>query len=43
MGFLQIVAVAVIAKQLKALGVLPDYIDTDFNRVRPPQASRSPD
>jgi hypothetical protein len=35
MGILQIVAVGIIAKQLKALGVLPDYIDTDFMRVRP--------
>lgn len=36
MGILQLIAVAIIFKQLKALGFLPDYIDTDFSRVRLP-------
>lgn len=34
-GVLQLVAVAVIAKQLKDLGVLPSWINTDFTTVRP--------
>ena len=40
MGILQLVAVGIIAKQLKALGVLPAYIDTDFMRARLPTSLR---
>ena len=33
-GVLNLIAVGVIAKQLKSFGLLPQYIDTDFTGVR---------
>lgn len=35
LGVLQLVAVAIIAKQLKDLGVLPEWVNTDFSTARP--------
>lgn len=35
LGFLQLVAVAVIAKQLKDMGILPEWVNTDVSTVRP--------
>lgn len=35
-GILNLIAVAVIAKQLKSFGLLPQYLDTDFTSVRAP-------
>ena len=34
MGVLQIFAVAIIARQLKAVGLLPAWVNTDLNTVR---------
>lgn len=33
-GILQLVAVAIIVRQLKTMGIVPEWVDTDFSGVR---------
>ena len=39
-GILNLIAVAVIAKQLKSFGLLPQYLDTELTAVRAPCTSQ---